>query len=84
MNKRNWLVSVRMFGSLGLLAVALVCVYAFTGTPIATAGPVPDCGPTFSWDCKMPDGSHQCVEGTRCEIGAFQRQTGAVCKIASC
>ena len=71
---------VRPVSALGLLAVISFGAFALTGT--ATARPEPDCGPTFSWDCTMPNGSHQYVEGTRCEIGAFQKQTGARCVIA--
>jgi hypothetical protein len=66
--------------ALGLLAVISFGAFALTGN--AAARPEPDCGPTFSWDCTMPNGSHQFVEGTRCEIAAFQKQTGARCVIA--
>jgi outer membrane protein TolC len=52
-------------------------VVALNGGP-AVAGPTPDCGPNFMWDCTMPNGSHQFVDATRCEIAAFQRQTGAI------
>jgi hypothetical protein len=71
---------VRAVAALGLLAVISFGVFALTGT--TAARPEPDCGPTFSWDCTMPNGSHQYVEGTRCEIAAFQKQTGARCVIA--
>jgi hypothetical protein len=52
------------------------------GGATPTAAPAPDCGPNFTWDCTLPDGSHQLVDATRCEIAAFKRQTGATCVIA--
>jgi hypothetical protein len=77
-NKRLW---IRVLGSIGLVAGIVVGVVALNGGP-AVAGPTPDCGPNFMWDCTMPNGSHQFVDATRCEIAAFQRQTGARCVIS--
>ena len=71
----------RVVCSLGIL-VAVVTGAAVLSSSPAGARPAPDCGPTFTWDCTMPDGSHQSVEGTRCEIAAFQKQTGARCVIS--
>jgi hypothetical protein len=72
---------VKLLYSVGLTAAIVVSVMALTNAPPAMARPTPDCGPDFSWDCTMPDGTHQFVEGTRCDIGAFQKQTGAHCVI---
>lgn len=80
MSKQSWFVKV--VGSLGLFAAIAVVAYLLMGTPAATAAPTPDCGPTFTWDCTLPNGSHQTVEGTRCEIAAFKKQTGATCTIS--
>jgi hypothetical protein len=78
---KNSIGIVKLLYSLGLSAVIVVSAIALSSAPPAMAYPRPDCGPTFSWDCTMPDGTHQFVEGTRCEIGAFQKQTGAHCVI---
>jgi len=72
---------VKMVCSLGLTAVVVVGAIALISAPPAMARPTPDCGPDFSWDCTMPNGTHQYIEGTRCDIGAFQKQTGAHCVI---
>jgi hypothetical protein len=71
---------IRVVACLGFLAV--IVAVALTGSPVASAGPTPDCGPNFEWDCTMPDGSHQAVDATRCEISAFQKQTGAHCVLS--
>lgn len=51
----------------------------------AHAGPRPDCGPTFSWNCVVP-GCPDCpevlFEGTRCEKAAFEKATGRKCSLA--
>jgi len=73
---------VRLALSLGFTIVIALGTIAAFGNRVAMAGPAPDCGPDFTWDCTMPNGTHQFVEGTRCDIGAFQRQTGAHCVIA--
>lgn len=49
----------------------------------AQATPRPLCGWSAIWDCTMPDGSHRLVGGTRCDINAFERQTGAHCVLWS-
>ena len=72
---------VKLLYSLGLTAVIVVSAIALSSAPPAMARPAPDCGPDFSWDCTMPDGTHRVVEGTRCDIGAFQKRTGAHCVI---
>ena len=73
--------NVRLVCSLGLTAVIVGSAIALMSAPTAIAGPTPDCGPDFSWDCTMPNGTHQYIDGTRCDIGAFQKQTGAHCVI---
>jgi hypothetical protein len=78
---RNSIGIVKLLYSLGLTAVIVLSAIALSSVPPAMARPAPDCGPDFSWDCTMPDGTHQFVEGTRCDIAAFQRQTGAHCVI---
>jgi hypothetical protein len=78
---KNSIGIVKLFYSFALTAVIVVGAIAFISAPPAMARPTPDCGPDFSWDCTMPDGTHQFVEGTRCDIGAFQKQTGAHCVI---
>ena len=70
---------IRVVACLGFLLVIVLAAY--TGSPVS-AGPTPDCGPNFDWDCTMPDGSHQLVDATRCEISTFQKQTGAHCVLA--
>ena len=65
---------VKLVYSLGLTAVIVVS---------AMARPVPDCGPVFSWNCTMPNGTHQFIDGTRCDIATFQRKTGARCVIGA-
>ncbi len=72
---------VRLLYSLGLIAVIVTSALALAGIPSAVARPVPDCGPVYSWDCTMPNGTHQYIDGTRCDIATFQKQTGARCKI---
>jgi hypothetical protein len=72
---------VKLVFSLGLAAVIVVSTMALIGAPPAMARPAPDCGPVFSWDCTMPNGTHQYIEGTRCDISAFQKKTGARCVI---
>jgi hypothetical protein len=77
---RTSLGMIKLVSPLGLaVAIVLGGVIALTSAPTATARPEPDCGPDFSWDCTMPDGTHQYVEGTRCDIARFQRETGARC-----
>jgi len=73
---------VKLAFSLGFVTVLALGTIAAIGEPVAMAGPTPDCGPDFTWDCTMPNGTHQYVDGTRCDIAAFQRQTGARCVIA--
>jgi hypothetical protein len=72
---------VKLVSSWGLAVVIAVGAVALLSAPTATARPAPDCGPDFSWDCTMPNGTHQFIDGTRCDIGAFQKQTGAHCVI---
>jgi len=72
---------VKLVSSSGLAVVIAVGAAALLSAPTATARPAPDCGPDFSWDCTMPNGTHQFIDGTRCDIGAFQKQTGAHCVI---
>jgi len=68
-----------LFGSLCLVAVIVVVAATLSSSPTPAARPAPDCGPSYVWDCTMPDGSHKLVGGTRCDIAAFQRNTGARC-----
>jgi hypothetical protein len=72
---------IRLVSPMGLAVAIVVGAIALTSAPNATARPEPDCGPDFSWDCTMPDGTHQNVDGTRCDIAKFQRETGARCVI---
>ena len=72
---------VKFAFSLGFVTVLALGTITVIGEPVAMARPTPDCGPDFSWDCTMPNGTHQYIEGTRCDIGAFQKQTGAHCVI---
>jgi hypothetical protein len=65
--------------SIGILAVIVTGVLVFGSSPAGARPGGPDCGPSYVWDCTMPDGSHQLVGGTRCEIAAFKRKTGATC-----
>ena len=76
---RKWLGLSKVVCSLGILAVIVTGAVVLGTSPAAARPAGPDCGPTFLWDCTMPNGSHQLVGGTRCEIAAFQRQTGAKC-----
>lgn len=80
MSKRIEIVKIAFL--LWIATVLVVGTMAAIGGQVAMAGPTPDCGPDFTWDCTMPNGTHQYVEGTRCDIGAFQKQTGAHCVIA--
>ncbi len=75
-NNGKWI--VRGLGSLGLVTVIVLGVVALN-TPAVAAPAGPLCGPTLLWDCTMPNGSHKLVGGTRCQIAAFQQQTGAHC-----
>ena len=74
---------VKLASSLGLIAVIVVGAMALIGAPTAMARPAPDCGPVFSWNCTMPNGTHQYIDGTRCDIATFQKQTGARCVIGA-
>ena len=73
---------MKLGSSLGLAVAIGAGAFALLGAPTATARPAPDCGPDFSWDCTMPNGTHQYIDGTRCDIANFQRETGARCVIA--
>ena len=72
--------------SLGLLALIMASSVPLTSAP-AAAGPVIGpppillCGWSTLWDCTLPDGSHQIVGGTQCDIALFEQQTGATCEI---
>jgi len=72
---------VKLVCSLGLTAVIVVSAVALISAPTAMARPAPDCGPVFSWNCTMPNGTHQYLDGTRCDIATFQEQTSARCVI---
>ena len=74
---------VKLAYSLGLTAAMVVSAIALASAPTAMARPVPDCGPVYSWDCTMPNGTHQYIDGTRCDIATFQRKTGARCVIGA-
>ena len=80
---RKSIENVKLVCSLGLTAVIVVSAIALMSAPTAMARPAPDCGPDFSWDCTMPNGTHQYIDGTRCDIATFQRQTGAHCVIGA-
>lgn len=65
---------------LALVAPAMVLFMEVTTTPTEAARPGRLlCGWTSLWDCTLPDGSHQVVVGTRCDIQQFEQQTGATC-----
>ena len=67
---------------LGLLAVILAATVTLTTSPAAArpgGHPGPLCGWTTIWDCTLPDGSHESVIGTQCDIRKFERKTGATC-----
>ena len=74
---------VKLVSLLGLTVVIIVGTIALISAPTAMARPAPDCGPDFSWDCTMPNGTHQYIDGTRCDIAKFQKQTGAHCVIGA-
>ena len=73
----------RLVCALGVMAVIVGGTVALTTSP-AEARPGPTgppllCGWTTIWDCTLPDGSHQSVIGTQCDIRKFERRTGASC-----
>ena len=72
---------IKLVSPLGLAVAIVVGAIALTSAPTATARPEPDCGPDFTWDCTMPNGQHKFIDGTRCDIAKFQRETGAHCVI---
>ena len=80
---KNSIGIVKLLYSLGLTTVIVVSAIALSSAAPAMARPAPDCGPDFSWDCTMPTGTHQYIDGTRCDIATFQRQTGARCVIGA-
>ncbi len=69
-------IGMSLLASLGLVAMIVVVVASLSSTPTAAR---PDCGPSYVWDCTLPNGSHKVVGGTRCDIATYQRKTGAHC-----
>jgi hypothetical protein len=67
---------------LGAGVMALGLTLTLSSDRVAAVQPEPDCGPSFEWICVDP-GCPSCppvfFDGTVCERGAFQRQTGLVC-----
>ncbi len=68
-----------ILGSIVLVGVIVAGSVVLSSSPTVAARPKPDCGPSYVWDCKLPNGSHTIFGGTRCDMFAYQRQTGATC-----
>ena len=62
-----------------LIVMAVIVAGAVTLSRPTAAALRPDCGPSYVWDCRLPSGTHTTVGGTRCDIAAYQRRTGATC-----
>ena len=75
----------RLVCLLGLLGLIVAATAMLTNGPAAArpGRPGPLCGWTTIWDCTLPDGSHETVIGTQCDILEFERKNRATCTPAT-